>query len=116
MKEKVVNVLGTPYAILFKKKSEEKLFEDSADGYCDRTTKEIVIIEPDGDPDPGQVSDFEYHQKQVIRHEIVHAFHMESGLQASFDVRDEGFPEVIVDWIAIQGPKIYEAWKEADAL
>jgi hypothetical protein len=115
MKEKVVNVLGTPYAILFKKKSEEPIFEE-ADGYCDKTTKEIVIIEQDDDPDPRQVSNFDAYQKQVIRHEIVHAFHMESGLQAHFDVRDEGFPEVVVDWFAIQGPKIYEAWKEADAL
>lgn len=116
MKEKVVNVLGTPYAILFKKKSEEKLFEDSADGYCDKTTKEIVILEADENRDPAEVSNFEEYQKQVIRQEIVHAFHMESGLQASFDVRDEGFPEVIVDWFAIQGPKIMQAWKEADAL
>ena len=116
MKEKVVNILGTPYAILYKKKSDEPLFVESCDGYCDKTTKEIMIIEKDDDPDPNEVSNFEAYQKQVLRHEIVHAFHMESGLQAHFDVRDEGFPEVIVDWFAIQGPKIIEAWKEADAL
>ena len=116
MKDKVVNILGTPYAVLYKKKSEEKLFEEDADGYCDNTVKEIVILEHDGEPDPKEVKDFDAYQKKVLRHEIVHAFHFESGLAYSLDIKDSGFPEIIVDWFAIQGPKIYEAWKEADAL
>lgn len=115
MKEKVVNVLGTPYAILYKKKSEDKLLEE-ADGWCDNSTKIIMIRELDDDPSPRELDDFAAYQKQVLRHEIVHAFHMESGLQNCFDVQGEGFPELIVDWFAIQGPKIMQAWKEADAL
>lgn len=57
-------------------------------------------------------------EKQTIRHEIVHAFFDESGLQES-GVHFTGswaINEEMVDWIAIQGPKIYEAWRAAGAL
>lgn len=36
------------------------------------------------------------------------------GAEYSVTVTNE--VEEIVDWIAIQGPKLYKAWQEADAL
>jgi hypothetical protein len=57
-------------------------------------------------------------QKQTLRHEIVHAFFNESGLSDSSASPANGWAkfEEMVDWIAIQGPKIYAAWHEAGAL
>lgn len=52
-----------------------------------------------------------------MRHEIIHAFLAESGLQANYEhYRQFGHDETLVDWMAIQFPKIYKAFREADAL
>lgn len=45
--------------------------------------------------------------------EIVHAFLLESGLDENSEWARN---EELVDWIAIQGPKIWKAWQEADAV
>ena len=62
--------------------------------------------------------DLEYYQKTVLRHEIIHAFLFESGLAGSCNVWDGSWAEneEMVDWIAMQLPKIIQACKEADAL
>jgi len=56
--------------------------------------------------------------KSTTRHEILRAFLNESGLMDSSHQFDRGWAknEEMVDWIAIQGPKIYKAWQEADAV
>ena len=57
------------------------------------------------------------YKKKVLRHEIVHAFLYESGLwNNSGDIRSWGQSEEIADWIAIQSPKIFRAFKDVDAL
>ena len=57
-------------------------------------------------------------EKSTLRHEIVHAFLHESGLSASAGHCDFAWAknEEMVDWIALQGEKIYAAWKKANAL
>ena len=53
--------------------------------------------------------------KQVLKHEIVHAFLVESGLAFSSHsiVGAWAMNEEMVDWIAWNGEKLYKAWKEA---
>lgn len=60
----------------------------------------------------------EISQKQTLRHEIVHAFFDESGLASSSLGIDGPWAknEEMVDWFALQGPKIYKAWQEAGAI
>jgi hypothetical protein len=53
-----------------------------------------------------------WYQNKILCHEIVHAFLYESGLQESVDWDEE----LLVDWIACQGEKIFDAWKEACCL
>ena len=60
--------------------------------------------------------DVKAHMKKVLRHEIVHAFMFESGLAENWEHKDYGQEETVVDWFAIQGPKIYRAWTEAGAV
>ena len=116
-----VNILGTPYEIIVKKYDEDECFKEKAiDGYCDGFSKEIVVCDmatSEGWKDEKKQTIYVL-QKQILRHEIVHAFLNESGLQANASKTENSwvYNEEMVDWIAIQGAKIYKAWQEADAL
>lgn len=111
-KIQTVSILGTPYRILFRKTKDDPILGDT-DGYTDQTAKKIVIGEKDPDCD---LENFEVYQRQVIRHEIVHAYFMESGLHASLENKPQGVPEMYVDWFAIQAPKIFETFDELGVL
>ena len=79
----------------------------------DATIKEIAIR----DKNLGNVEDFIAYQKQTLRHEIIHAFMNESGLQDSWQHAQQfGHDETTVDWFAIQSPKIYKVFNELDVL
>lgn len=111
-----INILGTEYTMTIKEPGTDKKLEN-CDGYCDWTTKTISVLNPK--PDENSVADMEVYKKKVMRHEITHAFLLESGLaQCTNQSADGGgaYDEQVVDWFAMQGPKIYAAWKEADAL
>lgn len=116
-----VNILGAYYEIIVKKYDEEEAFgRRSIAGFCDGHIKEIVVC------DMSTYKDWEHEnektvfaaQKGTLRHEIVHAFLNESGLADSSAQYEGGWAkfEEMVDWIALQGPKIYAAWQEAEAL
>lgn len=104
-----VDVLGTKYTITESNRIEDNNLENN-DGYCDFSTKKIVIDTFKNTP--GSMEDLEKYRKQVIRHELVHAFLFESGLDAS----SWGKNEEIVDWIAIQSLKLFEAFMKVDAI
>lgn len=121
LENRKVSVLGTEYSIIVKKYDEDEIFKrDSCGGYCNNFRKEIVIC------DMATVEEWEHdtpediaaYMKETLRHEIVHAFLNESGLQSSSAVYEAGWAkfEEMVDWIALQGPKIYSTWSLADAL
>ena len=113
MKNKV-NVLGTVYQISERTEKEDEKLEGN-DGYCDRTVKLIVIEKLVREQ--YTLADLEYIMKKVLRHEIVHAFLIESGLnECSQSSSSWALNEEMVDWLAVQGPKIYDAWREADSL
>jgi hypothetical protein len=112
MKERIVNILGTTYFITEQSEAENELLK-GCDGYCDWTTKEIVVEREIN----GNLGDMEVYIRKVLRHEIVHAFLLESGLhECSGGTEAWASNEAMVDWIARQGEKIYAAWREAGAL
>ena len=107
-----INILGSEWAILERPEAEDKNLEN-ADGYCDWTTRTIIIEREI----TGTLGDMEAYIRKVKRHEIVHAFLKESGLAECSATADAwACNEEMVDWLARVGPKIYEAWREADAL
>ncbi len=112
MTDRKVDILGTVYTIKEHSDTENELLAD-CDGYCDWTTKEIILqreVE-------GNLGDMEAYIRKVLRHEIVHAFFVESGLDAAAgEVDSWARNESVVDWFSRQGQKIYAAWKEAGAL
>ena len=111
-----INVLGTDYKIEIHKFSEDDyLKRNDWEGYCDEDLKLIVIADFD------EKECFQYfseEQKDIsakgtLRHEIIHAFLNESGLSNSALRYDAAWAknEEMVDWLAIQFPKIAKAYE-----
>lgn len=113
MDDKMVQILGTLYAVRFDV-PEEKMPE-GADGCMDQSTHMIKIAKIEASRE--SLQNLDSYKKKVLRHEIVHAFLYESGLwNNSGDIRSWGQSEEIANWIAIQSPKIFRAFKDVDAL
>lgn len=112
MNERHVSILGTRYRITEQTEEENRLLKD-CDGYCDWDDKEIVLEREI----TGNLGNMEAYIRKVLRHEIVHAMLMESGLgECSGGADAWARSEEAVDWIARQGEKLYQAWREAGAL
>ena len=106
---RVVSVLGTPYTIY---QGNSVDFPDLADcdGYCDTTIKAIVVLDmTEIEGKTGAKADLTHYQRKVIRHELLHAVLFESGLSAN----SWGENEEIVDWFAIQFPKLEALFQQA---
>lgn len=108
-------------------KSEDKITEGSAEKmvraliksnhmamleHYSFSVKEILIFNYKQSAE--SVKDLVAYQKKVLRHEIVHAFLYESGLwQNAYGSKCWAKNEEMIDWMAIQIPKIQRAYKEA---
>jgi hypothetical protein len=80
-------------------------------GYFDSSKGWIIvkILEPD----ERSLCDLDKYQKEVLRHEIIHAFLYESGLDACAGPAESwASNEEMVDWFAIQSPKIFRVFQE----
>ena len=91
MKQKLlmkINILGMEYPIYLRSRKDDKMLE-KMDGYCAYENKFVVI-----DKDMPRV-----HQMHVLKHEIVHCFLYESGLDAECSWATN---ETVGDWIALQ--------------
>lgn len=97
---KHINILGSTWTI-----TPEEMKDNNYDGLADLSTKEIRIRMDN----TNEVGDFEALVKKQTRHEVIHAFLYESGL--SFN-SDWAVNEELVDWIAIQFPKIAEVYEK----
>ena len=99
-----INILGTPYEIIVKKYDEDENFERDMNTY-------------EGWENDDEETKINCH-KTNLRHEITHAFFYESGLwdNTNRQVGAWAKNEELIDWIALQGVKIFNAWKEADAI
>ena len=99
------NILGTEYEISIN--GNDPKFRNGIDGYCDETTKNIVIDEMI--PDEMTVGDLKSFQNKVMRHEVIHAFLFESGLAECSKWAEN---EEMVDFFAKQFPKIQKVFEE----
>lgn len=99
-----VDILGTIYTVHTDvSESDEPRLKD-ADGITDFTTKDIYLARFDQDEDSFQ--NIGAWGDKCLRHELIHAFLFESGIDCN---SKWGRDEEIVDWIAIQFPKIEAA-------
>ena len=113
MDMQTVNVLGTDYSVIFANEQEEPRL-CGMDGFCDDSVKEIYVDDmSNAAKSPDSKKDIETYRKKVVRHELIHAMLSESGLQSE---SAWAMNEEMVDWIAIQGPKLMEVWSAAKCL
>lgn len=117
MQDFKVNILGSEWSVKF---GSEEAYPNltNVDGYTDLSIREIVV--DDMKASQGQIeakADLESYQKQVVRHEIIHAFLLESGLDSNSNSADSwAVNEEMVDWFAIQSPKIFKVLNEYDLM
>lgn len=117
MQDFKVNILGSEWSVKF---GDEKEYPNlmKNDGYTDLSIREIVV--DDMEASQGQIgakSDLESYQKHVVRHEIIHAFLLESGLDSNSNSADSwAVNEEMVDWFAIQTPKIFKVFSEFELM
>jgi len=106
-----VNILGAMWTI---KDGTEEEYPGlvGCDGYTDSSIRTIVVEKMLDNLDPLVKQDLSSYRKTVMRHEIIHAFLFESGLEGcSADAENWAMNEEMVDWIAIQFPKILEVYR-----
>ena len=115
--KKIVKILGTKYTLKAVNAGENEYLEKMHyGGYCDGTAKEIVVLKlkslPDFANDPDEI--IERRERETLRHEIIHAFLNESGLGWNSLPIEQAWAknEEMVDWFAVQFPKILKVFKE----
>lgn len=107
---RVISVLGTDVQIVFRKEENDPQLEDMG-GYYDSSKNLIVVKIPE--KDKNSLGDLENWQRKTLRHEIIHAFLHESGMDWSASATDSwATNEEMVDWFAIQAPKIFKVFQE----
>lgn len=113
METRKIHVLGTEYTMKICGESEDARLI-GFDGLTDETTKELLVesYEANGD-EPDCKKDLRVQNRKVRRHEIIHAFLFESGLAENSGWAQN---EEMVDFFAIQFPKLLKAFEEAEAL
>lgn len=117
MKDKI-DILGTEYTIEYHNIKEDSKLEEN-EAYTDLYRKLIVM----GNIEQREIFKDDCESKinklknKILRHEIIHAFLYESGLCENSN-RSYAWAEneEMVDWFAIQGPKIFKIFKELDIL
>lgn len=112
-----INILGSEWNIKFGSEEQYPNLKNM-DGYCDQSTREVIVDDMEKYREQlGSKADLPSYRKQVARHEIIHAFLFESGLDVS-SAKAESWAtnEEMVDWIAIQMPKLIAAMEKAGAL
>ena len=96
-----ITILDTEYKIE-KCKLNSKHLENKYDGTTEYASQKIYISE--------ELKGREY--RETMRHEIIHAFLLESGLYTEMSHPENGHDEQMIDWIAIQYPKIKKVFHE----
>ena len=106
---KTVNILGTEYKLEYKNLEDDKRLEGLG-AYINFVTKNIVVSNLENDTSTDEEKALM--QKRYLRHEVIHGYLYESGLN------DEswGTNEEMIDFFAIQFEKIHKTYKNIGAL
>lgn len=97
----MIDILGTNYKIKENCNIEEYKALEEMEAYTDFSAKEIIVSEYSDNNN--SIRNIDFHIRKVKRHEIIHALLYESGLDCNTNWATN---EEIVDWIAIQYPKM----------
>lgn len=107
MNNTTVNILGTEYTI----EEKEEIIKQGADGFCyPYSTKIHIRPLKDMLDDDNTKEEKEKRFKETLSHECIHAYFRESGLYGY--MKDE----TLVDWLAVQFPKMVKTFQELGIL
>lgn len=107
-----INILGSEWNVEYRNADADSQLKEN-DGYTDPSVKLIVI---ENKKDDCEIQDFQCMQKENLWHEIIHAFLFESGLGFNLEHCEFGHEGTMIDWIAIQFPKMLKVFEEAGCL
>lgn len=112
-----VDILGTTYTINKEVDEEQDSRMKDLYGFCDYTTKEIGLAKDILEKEDNSMTDLQSFQNKVLRHEIIHAYLYESGLNENSNKSISWAEnEEMIDWIAIQSPKILKTFQQLNIL
>ena len=114
MKTYNLNILGSKWKLKEVSRDSDPMF-GTVDGYTDRSGK-VMFVAEDSTFEPGAFMNWPEYLKSVKRHEIIHAFMLESGLAQETYHPAYGADEQAIDFFAIQFPKMLEVFQKADAI
>ena len=108
-----LNILGTEYEVVVASEKVNSCMSE-CDGYCDTSVKKLFVKNFSSKKEElFSLTDLQSYARKVARHEAVHAFLYESGLSVNSEWATN---EEMVDWIAIQLPKLARLMVEIDQL
>lgn len=116
-----VDILGATYTIYKCENCQDNsTLPKYKAGECRVISNKIYIADLTDQQSFGALSanEIDGFEKEVLRHEILHAFFDQSGLRWNTENSINGWAEneEMVDWFAIQSPKIFNVYKELDIL
>ena len=106
------NVLGTEYEIIESNERRHPLLK-TCNGFCDPSVKQCVISDFEHEDPINSFDDLQSIKRKTTRHELIHAFLFESGLAQNSDWATN---EEMVDWFAMQFPKLLAAFQDVKCL
>ena len=112
---KRINILGTTYKVYLNVPCAKDHRLDGLFGYTSFHEKKIVVADIRTVPgwesaDKATIQDV---VSCTVRHEVIHAYLMESGLNGSANpVTCWALNEEMIDWFAIQIPKLVKTFSE----
>jgi hypothetical protein len=110
---KKIDVLGTEYTLEERTETEDEVLKQY-EGYCDSSIMTCVIKKyPKDGKDIMDKNDPGVHARKIKRHELIHAFLFESGLAEN---SEWAMTEEMVDWFAMQFPKLLKAFQTANCI
>ena len=112
-----VDVLGTRYSVYRVTSGENEYMEKlHYGGLCTTIDHRIYILDLSTTEEWGGETEEVRKSMEActLRHEVIHAFLNESGLQWNSFAPENAWAknEEMVDWIAIQAPKIFKVYQE----
>ncbi len=108
-----VSILGTEYEVVVQSEDENPKLKE-CDGLCELYSKQIVLSDFEFTKDDVmRVDNFDEYIKKTARYEIFHAYFGESGLRGESGYAEN---EELIDWLAIQSPKIFKTFQELNIL
>lgn len=116
-----IDILGTKYTLRRVDSGKDEFMEENRFcGYCADCSKEIVLLNLSSVPSWKKETEEVIRRKEneTLRHEIIHAYLNESGLQWNTFAEQKAWAknEEMIDWIAIQFPKILKTCKEVGCI